>query len=160
MYFGNLLFTSHVLHVSNRRTREMRNRTIIRKLPLIIIFQGLISIVGPPTNIYPSTNFYLMTRRPFNNTIERMEWQAKRNFLFQHFFKNIPIPPNQEKLYIGEIIHQTSIRSYLSTIFTYNCHLNFHFLYSRSGNSFYEVTIIFCENFHFFLKESGNLSGN
>ena len=153
MYFGNI-------HVSNTRTHKMRNRTIIRQLPLILIFQGLISIVGPPTNIYPSTNFYLMTRRPFNNTIERMEWQAKRNFLLQHFFRNIPIPPNQEKLYIGEIIHQTRIRSYLSTIFTYNYHLNFHFLMIRSGNSFYEVTILFFENFHFYLIVSGYLSGN
>ena len=42
----------------------------------------------------------------------------------------------------------TALRSYLSTI------SSFHFLFcTRSGNSFYEVKILLCKNFHFYLIE-------
>ena len=41
--------------------------------------------------------------------------------------------------------------------FPLNCnfYLNFHFLLSKNVNSFFEVRFLFCENFHFYLKESG-----
>ena len=44
-------------------------------------------------------------------------------------------------------------RPYFSTIPTYNSYLNSHFLLNKSGNSSKK-------NYHFYLIENGNLSGN
>ena len=55
-------------------------------------------------------------------------------------------------------------RLYLSTIPTYishfNSHLNYHFLFSRSGNSSKKNSHFWKKNSHFYLIRSGNLSGN
>ena len=57
-----------------------------------------------------------------------------------------------------------TVRSYLSTIPTYNSHfnshLNSHFLFSRSGNSFLKNSHFSKKNSHFYLIWSGNLSEN
>ena len=68
-----------------KRTREDRAKILYRKFRPQVE-SGLILIVGPPTNIYPSHNFYLMRRRPFNNTVERMEWQTKLSLDFAFLF--------------------------------------------------------------------------
>ena len=52
------------------------------------------------------------------------------------------------------------IRSYLSTIPTYNSHLNSHFLLSRSGNSFLKNSHFSKKNSHFYLIKVGINSGN
>ena len=68
-----------------KRTREDRAKILYRKFRTEVE-SGLILIVGPPTNIYPSHNFYLLRRRPFNNTVERMEWQTKLSLDFAFLF--------------------------------------------------------------------------
>ena len=69
----------------DKKTRQDRAKILYRKFRSSID-SGIISIVGPSSNIYPANNFYLMTRRPFNNTIERMEWQAKLSLDFAFLF--------------------------------------------------------------------------
>ena len=68
-----------------KRTREDRARILFRKFKSDVE-SGLVLIVGPPTNIYPAHNFYLTKRRPFNNTVERMEWQTKLSLDFAFLF--------------------------------------------------------------------------
>ena len=68
-----------------KRTSDDRAKILYRKFRPQVE-SGLILIVGPPTNIYPSHNFYLMRRRPFNNTVERMEWQTKLSLDFAFLF--------------------------------------------------------------------------
>ena len=55
---------------------------------------------------------------------------------------------------------KTRLRSYLSTIPTYDSHLNYPFLLSRSGNSFLKNSHLSKKNFHFYLIDSWNLSRN
>ena len=68
-----------------KRTREDRARILYRKFKHHVE-TGLVLIVGPTTNIYPANHFYLMKRRPFNNTVERMEWQTKLSLDFAFLF--------------------------------------------------------------------------
>ena len=76
------------------------------------IDEGLISIIAPPSNIYPPNNFYLMTRRPFNNTIERMEWQVSNLVLFT-------IQPMAILVYV---LFQIGITYIAVCLFRPNCH--------------------------------------
>ena len=68
-----------------KRTREDRAKILYRQFRGHVE-SGLLLIVGPPGNIYPAHNFYLMRRRPFNNTVERMEWQTKLSLDFAFLF--------------------------------------------------------------------------
>ena len=68
-----------------KRTREDRARILFRKFKNDVE-SGLVLIVGPTANIYPAHNFYLTKRRPFNNTVERMEWQTKLSLDFAFLF--------------------------------------------------------------------------
>ena len=72
------------------------------------------------------------------NYIVKKPSKKHKNFIFQNKFS-----------------YETYVRN-LSTIFTQIFKFNFHFLLSKSGNSFYDVAILFLETFHFFLRESGN----
>ena len=68
-----------------KRVREERGKILYRKFR-DKVDSGLVLIAGPHLNIYPSHNFYTMRRRPFNNTVERMEWQAKLSLDFAFLF--------------------------------------------------------------------------
>ena len=68
-----------------KRLREERAKILYRKFRAQVD-SGLVIIVGPTSNIYPMTNFYALKRRPFNNTVERMEWQSKLSLDFAYLF--------------------------------------------------------------------------
>merc|ERR1712223_1027488 len=68
-----------------KRLRDERAKILYRKFRSQVD-SGMVIIVGPTSNIYPTTNFYTLKRRPFNNTVERMEWQAKLSLDFAFLF--------------------------------------------------------------------------
>jgi hypothetical protein len=68
-----------------RKARADRAKLLYRKFKASVD-SGLVTIVGPPANIYPTHNYFLMRRRPFNNTVERMEWQSKLSLDFAYLF--------------------------------------------------------------------------
>ena len=68
-----------------KKTREDRAKILYRKFRTHVD-GGLVSIVAPTSTIYPVTNFYGLRRRPFNNSVERMEWQAKLSLDFAFLF--------------------------------------------------------------------------
>lgn len=67
------------------KVREDRAKLLYRKFKRPVD-SGLVQIVAPHANIYPAHNYSLIKRRPFNNTVQRMEWQAKLSLDFAFLF--------------------------------------------------------------------------
>ena len=68
-----------------KKLREDRAKILYRKFKEAVD-SDLVVIVGPRANIYPQHNFTVMKRRPFNNTVQRMEWQSKLSLDFAYLF--------------------------------------------------------------------------
>ncbi len=118
----NLTFALQVVIVvammdKDKKLREDRAKRLYRKFKEDVD-SGLVIVIGPGANIYPNHDYSSMKRRPFNNTVQRMEWQSKLSLDFAFLFSYCSQLVSHDKIMIklqswiyvfftGRILHES-----------------------------------------------------